>query len=205
MYRPRNIIPSEIKDVYREIWKHDPTAIVAGGAIRDTLLGKPVKDVDIFMSARNAHRIVSVLKEWYAVGDDSYARNLVNPPTGFGQLASAAAGGATGYENNHILQVFERHDLELPANLIVLDVDPVMYVTDGFDFGICKAWYDGNCVHTHKDFGNDVNSRTITMTLTADQLKQLYPSVKKGLSQLKDHALRIQRKYPNFRIVMPEV
>ena len=44
-------IPAEWKQVLDRIQRVQPSAIIAGGALRDIILRRPVKDVDIFINA----------------------------------------------------------------------------------------------------------------------------------------------------------
>ena len=42
-------LPQEWLDVLKEIQQYFPGAVIAGGALRDLLSDKPIKDVDIFV------------------------------------------------------------------------------------------------------------------------------------------------------------
>lgn len=66
-------MPQYIKDAYQKYchpanrWNNS-SAIIAGGAIRDTLNGAWVKDIDIFVDARYAHEFSGDIRHWDKVG-----------------------------------------------------------------------------------------------------------------------------------------
>lgn len=225
-------------------------AIIAGGAIRDTLNGVWVKDVDIFVDARFADTYQDMIGEWDLTGKrpsqlfDRYGDAMPWQPRGkksapsmtvpygstpggssvyvsgmngsitfstTGSIQMSTAGQKdSGYQNNNrIVEVYEKYDsdnsIQATLNLIFTECPPVEYVTKYFDFGICKTWYDGQYVHMHGDYTNDVNNKTITMVLPDEHVIACYGSVASGLNAMADHAHRLQSKYPSHKIVMPSV
>lgn len=247
-------MPQYLKEAYMKYCHHvnrggTPNAIIAGGAIRDTLNGSWVKDIDIFVNAAYAHEFQNMIEEWDHVGKrasklfDRYgdailwqpskkATTSLSVPYGATQGSSSVymnnMGGTVTFSspniasmstakqssdsyssNNKVVEVYERidrfGDAVAQLNLIFVEVPAVEYVTKYFDFGICKAWYDGSYVHMHGDFTNDVNNKTITMVLPPEHVIACYGSVKAGLEAMEDHACRIKSKYPGHTIVMPLV
>ena len=247
-------MPQYIKDAYK---KHcfaanrggATNAIIAGGAIRDTLNGVWVKDIDIFVDASCAARFEGIIDEWSMVGSrasklfDRYGDAMLWQPTtpksapsmsipygatqgstsvymnnknGMITFSSLIANAATDIgekddymNNNRVVEVYERYDtvdgITYPLNLIFTECPPVEYVTKYFDFGICKAWYDGTYVQMHGDYTNDVNNKTITMVLPEEHVIACYGSLAKGISSMQEHAERLRYKYPSHSVVMPSV
>lgn len=237
----------EIKQVYREMCAHIPGAIIAGGAVRDTLGDAPIKDIDIFVSYK--HAIHVKIDAWSLLGRRaSKLFDCYGMPTGYTPPADKAThitarvahsnlngGGSihlgnlsgsivvqvpispmgnlsttksSSYDNNRkIVEVYEAYHPKSGylLNLIFTEVDPVKYVTDYFDFGICKAWYDGSFVNMHGDYTTDVNNKTITMTLPEEHVIACYGSKQAGINSMREHADRILWKYPGYKIVMPSV
>lgn len=250
-------LPQYIKDAYMQHCfpaargSHAKGPIIAGGAIRDTLLNAPVKDIDIFVNVADAHFYNDVILSWCRLGKQGYGSQIFDPdgqaypyspsvkpkvasltipynqtaggssiysPNPGGQLTISSAnifGGigvavaeASDYTSNRkIVEVYEMYDNQIGVdmNLIFTECPPVEYVAKYFDFGICKAWYDGQYVHMHGDFTNDVNNKTITMVLPNAHVIECYGSVAAGVEAMQDHAERIQWKYPTHKIVMPSV
>lgn len=162
--------------------------IIAGGAIRDTLNNRPVKDIDVFIDARYKHAWNQWCNHGRRLGkNDQYAVSAM-----VDDVYELPAGlSALGYDS-------------LPIQLIFLRCAPTEYVSDYFDFGICKTWYDGNHIHCHKDYLHDINNKAITMGLDDNTFKMAYPRRQYALAQMLGHALRIKSKYPDHQLSMPE-
>lgn len=177
------MIPQQIKDVLSKLHAGGfPSAIVAGGAIRDYIFGKPIKDIDVFVSYADtydylfpishfAHHLErNVFKEdWSSYVDipDVDSVYSVLPFTG-----------------------------ELPVQIIVMKpgLSPVERV-DQLDFGFCQAYYDGESVKHTWGFHEDANRKTITLIRCENQ-------------QEFDRSIiryeRLKQKYPEFTLVIPE-
>ena len=83
-----------------------------------------------------------------------------------------------------------------PYQIIFTTMDPVQYVNDKFDFGLCKAYCDGYKVHLSQDFMTDTRNKTITFVgngLTNQQTQYA----------LSHHLPRIQEKYPGYQLIVP--
>lgn len=246
-------MPQYIKDAYQKHCHsvnrgHRTGAIIAGGAIRDTLNGAWVKDIDIFVDAAYAYEFSGEIKSWDKVGRgqsklfDYNGQTIPWQPSGSKPVMSmsipygATTGATSVYMNNmngtitfssasihaakpessedylnnrRVVEVYEKEEniggICYPYNLIFTECPPVEYVTKYFDFGICKAWYDGTYVHMHGDYTNDVNNKTITMVLPPEHVIACYGSLQAGFDSMGEHAYRIQCKYPSHKVVMPSV
>lgn len=135
--------------------------LIAGGACRDHLLGRPVKDIDVFVPY--SEDIESKLQAAFGVLH-------VNP------LISAEYAGAGG-EVEHVYEVaissdpFEPDAGRPPLQVIVLapGLDPVDRARH-HDFGICQCWYLGNGQFQETlAFTNDVMHQRFTLSHCEDQ------------------------------------
>jgi hypothetical protein len=96
-----------------------PDAVVAGGAIRDTLLGREVRDIDVFtdtelVDTEGFERIVSPPNTCSTIDDDKYDSKAV--------WVNRAEGIDIIYTGGHELE---------------------SYVADKFRCNISKVWFDG--------------------------------------------------------------
>lgn len=114
-------------------------AIIAGGAIRDHLLGLPIKDLDIFvlgMTAQAAKEIFDADIVEYAGVEE--ARHQI-------QTVSSASDRQA-----------------LTVDLVFSRFDNVEELLDTFDLGICRIAWDGNTLLGTEDFYRDLTRRTVT-------------------------------------------
>jgi hypothetical protein len=137
--------------------------LIAGGAVRDHLLNRPVKDIDVFVPY--SEDIEQKLQAAFGVLH-------VNP------LISAEYAGAGG-EVEHVYEVAISSDpfgsleeiTRPPLQIIVLapGLDPVDRARH-HDFGICQAWYLGNGQFGETlAFTNDVMHQRFTLSHCEDQ------------------------------------
>jgi len=100
--------------------------LIAGGAVRDHILNKPVRDIDVFVEYRAD--IEQRLEQAYGIG-------CVNR-----MMAAEYAGN----EVKHVFEVMSDSLTDVPVQVIVLNEG----LTPGdraahHDFGICQCWYLG--------------------------------------------------------------
>lgn len=124
---------------YRE--KIDPTAVIAGGAIRDCYYGVAPKDIDIFTKS------FAGLPHWSA-------SDTCQPAFEYEGMQHIEAAVIFNTDDNMIL----------PVNVVtVKDIEPIN-VVDTFDFGFCQIAFDGEQVTMTDAFKRDDTSNIITMT-----------------------------------------
>src|SRR3954451_8932943 len=116
----------------------DPTAHIAGGAVRDTLLERPIKDIDLFLSDAYTENAAKLLRsEFGFVKVGEWKQYL-----GFSDAAITR------------LAKFEKADETIPVCLIGLSQERFKSKMEmqsniaRFDFGICMAGWDGSEVYT---------------------------------------------------------
>lgn len=154
------------------------SAVIAGGAVRDSLFGKPVKDIDIFVSKEQAHFITEV----FSVEKNLYC-GYINIP-----------------DVDGVFDIPVTHT-ELPVQIITMDegMSPADRLHT-FDFGFCQVAYDGKNIITTENFLNDYKNNTITLVYCENQHE--YDRSMRRFERLKekypDHILRAVDKnlYP---------
>ena len=180
-----------------------PSAIIAGGYIRDLYHGVPYTDCDIFLwnpdSGSNG--------EWSGpvpdVNDPDYIKQLV----GFHSRhefddeelvwAHDPEDGNDYTLTDQVRAVWNVSLGEDDYQLVFVNERPTYHVGHFFDIGLCKAWCDGKKVHFMEEFMTDSTNKTITIcdaTLSKKHFNYI----------LKMHLPRIKRKYPGYKVVVSE-
>ena len=126
-----------------------PEAHIAGGAVRDTILQKPIHDIDVFMKDEHVEEAAVLLRSacsYVKVGE--WKQYL-----GFSDPAMTR------------LAKFEKADETIPVCIIGLHhgfANPESNI-ERFDFGICMAAFDGKQTIRAAEFDNDVKAHTFTL------------------------------------------
>ena len=127
-------IPPEWENLRRKVASQAGRhAIIAGGAIRDHILGLPVKDIDIFVLGMSAESA----KEIFGADIIEYA-------------------GVEEAKHQY------RSQNGLMVDLVFSRYDNVQEVLEHFDLGICGAGWDGWDYVLTDDFESDRRNLTIT-------------------------------------------
>jgi hypothetical protein len=164
-------------------------ALIAGGACRDHILGRPVKDVDVFVPSQ-PNIDVKLAQAFGAFN--------VSP------IIAAEYAGAGG-EVEHVYEIqeedadpFAPHPLEhVPVQVIVLapGLNPVERAAH-HDFGICQAWYIGGRVFSWTEaFHLDMQFRTFTLSQCEDQ-QQFDRSMRRWTG-------KFAKRFPEFSLHIP--
>lgn len=117
---------------------------VAGGYVRDTALGAPVTDIDIYATCYTITSLLRV-KGWSLLPSPSYAFAPIK-------------------------QIWVNHHTPYPAQLIMLspnvwEMTPEQFVRRYFDIGLCMCYYSNNTAHFMEEFLRDEADRTLTYYL----------------------------------------
>jgi hypothetical protein len=130
---------------------------IAGGAVRDTILERPIKDLDVFLHHTAGEAAAALLR------------------TKFGFVKVGEWKQYLGFSDPMVECVakFERADETIPICLIGLKEDLSPYANIArFDFGVCMAaWAGGDSMITSDHFKRDIESKTFTLC-RADNLAQ---------------------------------
>lgn len=183
-----------------EVLKHVQSAfakeaIIAGGAVRDFVMGNPYRDVDIWIPTNKklvAKGLELILPKKLKFGDDDYISNRkkVERDGAFMVSHDPYSEGCGGYIN-------ELHNLHYRGDLyqliFVAFSDPRELVKKFFDFNFNKAWHDGTSVTTTPEFEEDRKNKT----LTYDQ-SQFDPDNIKKLVAVR--AAKLLARYPEFKL-----
>jgi hypothetical protein len=159
-----------------------PEAHIAGGAVRDTILKKPIKDVDVFLADENLEAVAAHLRPAHAYVKVGEWKEYL----GFADPAMTR------------LAKFERADATIPVCLIGLKpdfVDPTENMSR-FDFGLCMAAFDGTAVMRTAAFNDDAESQTFTLH-RADNAQQFAYSMSR-FEKL------IAERYAGWRLAVPK-
>ena len=168
------------------------TAIIAGGAFRDAFHEKPITHIDFFLKENSSIR-KTIAPEYRALDWMTYWFSIFNCEDKNDDVIFLGAGGTLSSINSHLSAVWQVVKGGKRFNVIIIDKDPVMYVNQNFDFGICRAYCDGNKMSFTNEFIEDSMNRTITLYkehLTGEQIKYA----------LEEHVESIQKKYPGWRL-----
>lgn len=160
-----------------------PEAHIAGGAVRDTLLNQPVKDIDIFIHEDHALKVGEVL---WGLG---YGMGCTTP----GQYL----GGADPV-------VVEASDFpppvdqEHPVNLVSLRGEASIHVSlERIDFGLCRIGYDGRKIHQDSAGSYSVDATCHRLTLLRCENQAQFDRSMKRFERLRE-------KYVGWELVVPE-
>jgi hypothetical protein len=125
-----------------------PEAHIAGGAVRDTLLQKPIHDIDVFMKDAHVEEAAALLRSscsYVKVGEWKQYLGFSDPA-----MTRVAK--------------FEKADETIPVCIIGLQpgfASPENNIAR-FDFGICMAAFDGKQTIQAAEFDQDENARIFT-------------------------------------------
>lgn len=167
-------------DMLKTIRGLDPTAHIGGGAVRDSMLERPIRDIDIFLG----------------VGCTDEAAALMRS-----QFSFVKVGEWKSYEmfsDPAVVRVakFEKADETIPVCLIGLEVARGMEANlERFDFGICMAAWDGDKVYTAPEYKIDIEQKTFTLC-RADDWAQFNYSMSRFDKMTAD-------RYAGWKLVVP--
>ena len=100
-------------------------AVVTGGAIRDMLFEKPIKDIDIFYEGPDLDK--DILKECFSLND------LLDEDTGYGEEFIVT---------HPKLHYYDKDEIPIPIQLI--KVENVLHTIEDFPFAFCKNHLDSS-------------------------------------------------------------
>lgn len=189
---------NEPVQILRKIQTAARDSIIAGGYFRDRFNEVPFNDIDIYIKEPSADDT--------QFGDgrflnDEFWKAFFKLRTGDWRSMDDINDTDEEYDvknNRNIITIFEMMKNKLKYNLIIIDIDPIEYVTKMFDFNICRAYCDGKKITYTKEFMSDIEHNTITF------------SDRKSSNSNFGHAMHIhlpklQSKYPNHTLVIPEI
>lgn len=137
-----------------------PQAHIAGGAVRDTILNKSIRDIDVFMPDACVDEVAAHLrKTWKYVKTGEWQQY-------------------EGFSDPAMVRVakFENADETIPVCLIGLQPSYAYPKSNiaRFDFGICMAAFDGKNIIRVDAFNTDVEAKTFTLYRADNQAQFNY-------------------------------
>jgi Poly A polymerase head domain len=158
--------------------QYDPNARISGGCLRDLILKRPVKDIDLFVHQN-------------AVEDVDRDFMLKN---GFSLIRSSS--GNYGFRDR---EVHVATDYKAPGGAIVSLIGMVKKTTldehlARHDFGCCRVAFDGTSVHRHPDFDRDIAAKEFVLRRCESKDQFLRSMIRYD---------RISKKYEDWRLVVP--
>jgi hypothetical protein len=180
-------IPAAWDDALKAVREVYPNAILAGGALRDLQLDRPVKDLDIFVSGDS----------------DTAALDRTMSRFGFDRRTLTDFSSFAGGDHTVVLSLTyeERYSEAIewepapPVNVVILSPDTTWSIGAAlarFDFGLCQVAYDGRRVHLTRAFLQDAKEKTLTL-IRCDTPEQYECSMRR--------AERLLAKYAEFTLV----
>jgi hypothetical protein len=139
-----NRIPTKWVDLLWELQEHDPSALLAGGAIRDLYCGRPIKDLDFWVFNGEAKFDFMKDYDYNAVGFNEYEEHKKH-------VREIDVIYEMTFEGQQINVILMRHTIH-PMDLI-----------QSFDFGLCQAAYDGYNFHLSPSFLYDFKHQCFTL------------------------------------------
>lgn len=169
-------IPLNAHWVLTRIKKEVPRAFIAGGCIRDTILKRPVSDIDVFVP----HGEEYLAREAIAHSHPKHTKEVPEPYF-------------IMHTDVRTVNYYEGEDA-LPVNIIGITqgLDNPKAQLERFDFGLCRVAWDGK--RLWKDLSFDVDSRDETFTLLFTQSDDAHEN------SMRRYA-RISQKYPGWKLV----
>jgi hypothetical protein len=121
---------------------------IAGGAIRDCMLGEEAKDIDIFVPCLTTEDFTSIIDQMApsaAHGRIIWLRDDGDTPEAYQSIANASDDANNDYANwdSGVVGVWEGEILGLPANIIgrVQLREGLLKLIQSFNYGICQIGY----------------------------------------------------------------
>lgn len=176
------------------------SAILAGGAVRDSFLGREVSDYDIYVWDPRAEGNPEPTAKNVKSITDSHIAGIFDLKTqasfmGLDRCNRLAQNDHKYCFAKHLSEVWSVHKGGDEYQICFVTRNPVEYINTNFDIGICKAYCDGKRIHYTTDFLNDVRNQTLTLC-SREFTQEHFDYV------LDDHLDRMKRKFPNHKVVV---
>lgn len=179
-------IPTLWADLLARIQTLVPTAVLAGGALRDLDNGRPVKDLDVFVPAGTCMfemeaRVYATHRGISAICNGDYIDSACEV-----ERTTTFAGR------------FDFDTLETPPDLNIICLRTgcdVQLIADRVDFGLCQISWNGRYLYHSAEYEVDKANHTLTLTRvdSAD-----------GFERSMKRYERLAQKYVGWKLVIPE-
>lgn len=174
---PRDgLVPDEWHKILIQVQSLDSKAVLAGGCLRDTEMGRPVKDLDIFVRDEiNTNKIAAMFR--------AYPEINIESSTSSDEWCDAA-------------YIIKSNALPIPLNIChVAKAGATPYDrVQHFDFGICRISYDGIRVTRESAYQLDKDER---------RFRLLFAPNKESFDHSMRRYIRLLLKYPDWPLYVP--
>ena len=168
---------SALADLLKIPQAHDPNAHIAGGYLRDCLLGRAPKDVDIFVH-HGAFKAIN--RDFINQGFDII--RIIHPDRIKSNPEICATTDYRSADGSLINLTGLSRPMTMADNL------------ERLDFGLCRVGFDGTELVQHADFDRDTKAEEFVLR-RCDNREQFFRSLSR--------AVRLSVKYPGWRLVVP--
>lgn len=195
-----------------------PTAIIAGGALRDTIIGNSIKDVDIFIKCPTLdcgddafvteEQLIALFgitegsDDWVKIAHDFREDKHDGASDSDSDKDNGYAGESIGGNHNPVLESFITMIAEVRYNsvkyeLIFVEDDPTEFVFRDFDIGLCKIFFDGDQLFITDEFKYDLDNKQLTFSgrFTKGQI----------LHTITKHIPNLKNKFVDWNVVIDDV
>lgn len=176
-------IHHHVQMILRDFWKLGRLAVLGGGALRDTFLGRPIKDFDIFVNAQDA--------------DDYFVMDLLRSH-GFSSRVLVTNEAVEYLQFTDVSSVLEAVHPRMPLPLQIIRMhannESAERMIERLDFGPCQIGMDGlGYFWVTEQFEKDIKAHQFTATRLA--AKDVMRSIKRFE--------RLKEKYKGWKLVLP--
>ena len=166
-------VPKRWQSYLQTIKLFSPSAVIAGGALRDLETGREPKDIDVFLPplSQEDRNVLTHMLEYR-----------------YGLEVMHVDETTTTYEKATLANVilFKDPDGGPDLNLIEMKFDSPEGLLMTFDFGICQVAYDGADIITTRHFLSDVENKTFTQLKMGERTQRRWH--------------RLSQRYPDYEL-----
>jgi hypothetical protein len=189
-------IPSEWVNTLLRLQEHFPEAVIAGGAIRDTYLDRPVKDIDIFVANRPGVDMKELLDKAIGTTGEVLAEQLVDYENG-----TTGVSAVYDYKTPSDFLNLEVRQSHPDYQVIVIDFPKDLnkfasFLMEDFDIGLCRVMHNGREPIVTPEFNHDRVNKTLTVFTKAD-------APTRSKERTTQRIERISEKYRDHKVVYP--
>lgn len=163
------------------------SALIAGGAVRDAYFNRPPHDIDIYIWNSTASNETIDLE--FQVMNKQALSQL------FGSDISVVVRDNYSKRETHISTVNDVYESSqgIMYQVIVLNINPIEYVMQHFDIGLCMCYCDGIKMRYGDAFLHDALNKQLTVRGNLTEQEYLY--------SINHHLKKLKKYFPDFSVV----
>ena len=176
-------------ELFNEILAQFPEgSIIAGGAVRDTLIGADVRDIDVFVPIRRWHSDIY-----------NFKRGKIHPSDLYKVTLDEFNLKSEDYPDMlHVHKTFVIPYKGWPIN-VVIAIGSLTEMVDQFPVGLSQCYYVNGKIHTSTACDLDISRNTLTIFTIRKKSPYIYQTPFR-MHDLK-YVAKIARKFPNREIL----